>query len=215
MAQGKKSFLFYADWGDSFDELSNEDAGKLIKHLCDYVRDKNPETDSVLIKALFAQFRNTLKRDLVKWDNRAEQSRINGVKGGRPKSKPKETQRTQRVNSKPRKPVRDSVSVTVTDNVNDNVIQMEVYRKFAHLQISFIEFDKLNAIYPKEKIDDCLDAIENYKKNTGYKSLYLTAKKWLKKDEETNTQKNDGKKFQYKFDVAEITRQAQNGELKR
>jgi len=215
MAQGKKSFLFYADWGDSFDELSNEDAGKLIKHLCDYVRDKNPETDSVLIKALFAQFRNTLKRDLVKWDNRAEQSRINGGKGGRPKSKPKETQRTQRVNSKPRKPVRDSVSVTVTDNVNDNVIQMEVYRKFAHLQISFIEFDKLNATYSKEKIDDCLDAIENYKKNTGYKSLYLTAKKWLKKDEETNTQKNDGKKVPYRFDIAEITRQAQNGELKR
>ncbi len=80
MAKDKKSFLFYVDWGETFDELSNEDAGKLIKHLCDYVRDKSPETDSVLIKAVFANMKSTLKRDLDKWRTKSLKNSENAKK---------------------------------------------------------------------------------------------------------------------------------------
>lgn len=63
------------------------------------------------------------------------------------------------------------------------------YRKFAHLKISNEEFNNLlNLGFSKEKIDSILDDIENYKRNTKYKSLFLTAKKWLEKE------KNSGKK---------------------
>ena len=58
----------------------------------------------------------------------------------------------------------------------------EVYRKFKHLQISLGEFEKLNEVYEKSSIDDILDRIENYKQNTKYSSLYLTANSWLRKD---------------------------------
>lgn len=58
----------------------------------------------------------------------------------------------------------------------------EVYRKFKHLQISLGEFKKLNETYEKNSIDDILDRIENYKQNTKYSSLYLTANSWLRKD---------------------------------
>lgn len=68
MAENKKSFLFYSDWGDTFDELTNEEAGQLIKHLCDYVRDKKPVAKNSLVKAVFANFKSTLKRDLDKWE---------------------------------------------------------------------------------------------------------------------------------------------------
>jgi hypothetical protein len=54
-----------------------------------------------------------------------------------------------------------------------------VYRKFDHLKLSITDFRRLNQDYSQKQIDDVLDSIENYKNNKSYKSLYLTAKKWL------------------------------------
>ena len=68
MAEGKKSFLAYCDWRDTFDSLPDEKAGQLIKHLFAYVNDEDPQTKDVLINAVFAAIKNTLKRDLTAWE---------------------------------------------------------------------------------------------------------------------------------------------------
>ena len=65
---------------------------------------------------------------------------------------------------------------------------INIYRAFAHLSMTLVEFEKLNQSWKKSDIDATLDAIENYKKNTQYKSLYLTAKNWLKKSHPLKTQ---------------------------
>ena len=119
MAQGKKSFVLYCDQRGLFDKLPNEVAGKLIKHIFAYVNDEQPSADDILIEIAFEAIKTQLKRDLQKWEKRSETSRINGSKGGRPK-KPKETQKTQWVNSEPKKPV--NVNDNVNVNVNDNEI---------------------------------------------------------------------------------------------
>ena len=50
MAINKKSFVAYCDWIESFEELSNEEAGKLVKHLFRYVNDLDPENPTLYFK---------------------------------------------------------------------------------------------------------------------------------------------------------------------
>lgn len=61
----------------------------------------------------------------------------------------------------------------------------EIYRAFDHLTISQREVSKLlDNGYSMEEVDRVLDAVANYVGNKKYKSLYLTANTWLRKDRE-------------------------------
>ena len=78
MAQGKKSFLMYVDYINIFEELTDEEAGKLAKHLFRYVNDKDPEAPDRLTKIVFEPIKSQLKRDLKEWENTKESKSING-----------------------------------------------------------------------------------------------------------------------------------------
>lgn len=74
----------------------------------------------------------------------------------------------------------DSINKQETNKQETN---KQVYRAFAHLKLYIEDFEKLIELgYSKIEIDLILDKIENYKKNTTYKSLYLTSKNWLEKE---------------------------------
>lgn len=110
MAENKKSFIAYVDWKSTFDLLTDEEAGKLIKHIFSFVSDENPSLNDRILQLSFSHIEQDLKRDLKKWENYIDKQKANGKKGGRPK-----TQKTQAFNEKPKKA--DNVNVNVNDNV--------------------------------------------------------------------------------------------------
>ena len=135
MAEGKKSFIAYSDWNGMFQALPNDVAGKLIKHIFLYVNDEDPTSDDFIINALFEQIKSTLKRDLKKWESQTKQRSEAGKKSAEMRST-KFNERSIPLNEKVRKPT-VSVNVSVSDNVNDNVLLVK-----SDLEIKLIEFYK-------------------------------------------------------------------------
>ena len=120
MAKGKKSFIAYADWKAVFDELPNEDAGALIKHIFAYVNDENPVSDSILLKAVFANIKSTLKRDLEKWENQLQQRIDAGKRSAEIRALNKSNEKSTVVDSRTRNST-DSVNVSVSVSDSDSV----------------------------------------------------------------------------------------------
>lgn len=182
MAKDKNSFLLYCDILHTVEKLDDVQAGKLFKHLLKYVNDQNPTPENPLVEIAFEPIRQSLKRDLIKYENIRKRNSENAKKRWNASASdriPKVPNDTKNADS---------------DSVSDSVISKDIYRSFAHLSISTDEVDKLLEKYSINQIDETLDAIENYKGNKKYVSLYLTATKWLSKNASSDTYKDDGSK---------------------
>lgn len=137
---GKKSFVLYTDQKEVFDELTDEDAGKLIKHIFAYVNDENPEQTDKLLKIAFLPIKTQLKRDLVIWDEkkqqRAEAGRMGGLAKASKASNASEILANLAVN------VNGNVNVNDNVNVNGNVTNKESAKALFSLDDVFIDFEK-------------------------------------------------------------------------
>jgi hypothetical protein len=170
MAENKKSFVAYCDWQETFEELSDEEAGKLVKHLFNYVNDNNPETSDKLTKMCFIPIKQSLKRDLKKYEGYIQKQSVNGKKGGRPKN-PTLSEITQPFLEKPKKAdsvsVSDSVSVTKS-NIDSNKL-LSVFNSILGKKTRVVP-DKANkqlkaALKAGYSKDDIVTAITNASKD--------------------------------------------------
>ena len=108
----QKSFIMYNDQKKLFDQLTDEEAGKLIKAVFMYLDDEN--TDNYLQDRMLLILFNTLvqqiERDKQKYAEKCKKLRENGSKGGKARA-----DNMKQLQANP------SLNDNDNDNVNDNV----------------------------------------------------------------------------------------------
>lgn len=127
MAANKKSFVLYCDSKALINKLSDENAGKLIKHIFSYVTDENPETDNPFVDLAFEHFKQHLKKDLKKWDEKSAERVDRARKAGLASAEKRKQLKATKSNSL----VKNELKPTVNGNgnVNDNDIKTTSLRE--------------------------------------------------------------------------------------
>jgi hypothetical protein len=155
MAENKKSFILYADQYSTINILTDEQAGKLLKHIYAYVNDASPTLDDQLLKLAFEPIKLQFKRDLRKWESTKEQKSKAGVLGNlkryhsdlydavqKDEMQLSEAQKVAEGRTAIQEVAKLAVNVNVNDNVNDNVSKSDIEErklKFAHTLKPFID----------------------------------------------------------------------------
>ncbi len=123
----KKSFFLFKDSLNVLDDLSDKKAGKLFKAIRNY-QDSNIMPSEFWLKMALKPFVNQFIRDNKQYEAICKKNKNNGAKGGRPKKLINPvgylpTQKSQLVNSKPKKADKENDSEKDKDKGNDKVVR--------------------------------------------------------------------------------------------
>lgn len=133
MAENKKSFVLYTDSQGLVNQLPDDVAGRLFKHIYAYVNDEQPITEELLLNIAFEPIKMQLKRDLTKWKTQLEQRKQAGLKSAEVRKR-NATKTNER-------------SISSTDNVNVNVNVNDINKDSkANLEIRSLAFK--NSLIP-------------------------------------------------------------------
>lgn len=122
MAENKKSFVLYSDSQGLVNQLPDDVAGRLLKHIYAYVNDENPITDELLLNIAFEPIKMQLKRDLQKWEQTKEGRSVAGKASAEAKRLAKLAEQSLTNSTNVESVEQNSTNSTVNDNVNVNVI---------------------------------------------------------------------------------------------
>jgi predicted N-acyltransferase len=198
MAENKKSFVLYTDSQGLVNQLPDEIAGRLFKHIYAYVNDENPISDELLLNIAFEPIKMQLKRDLKKWEETKEGRSVAGKASAEARRLAKINQQDLTNSTNVHFVQQTSTNSTVNDNVNVNVnvndilIQPKVVIDWDALLVQFNQLTKRNHKLIPDKAkrqllarlkdgytkQDIWNAIQNcyndeYHKETNHKYLTL------------------------------------------
>ena len=181
----------YADQREQFDQLTDEQAGKLIKHLFAYVNDENPQTDDIVTKLSFTPIKSQLKRDLIKYEGKKGQWSAAGKASAEARKLKKEQASTDSTNVNDRSNRSTDSTVNVNDNVsvNDNVNVNDIKKNTEGDKPPVFMFKKSLLDYGLEKqlVDDWLKIRKNKKATNTETSL----KSFISEIEKAGREKNE------------------------
>ena len=108
----KDNFLLKKNQSKVFNELSNEDAGKLIKGIFNYANTGDSQLDGYL-KIIFLPIKDDIDKNEENYKKRCEINRANGSRGGAPKGN-KNAEKTKTTENN------QSVEETTENNMNNH-----------------------------------------------------------------------------------------------
>lgn len=213
MAENKNKVIVYADWIHKFEELEDDEAGRLIKHFFRYINDLNPEAPDRTTKLMFIDIKNTLKRDLDKWEEkspeRVEKARIAGLASAEARKLKKELDSTNELKNKLNSTKSTvTVSVSVNDTVSDND-KLKILNKFLLSEIK-ISDDLKFFNFGKYILSASEKEVVNFKTAVWFQRLFI------KNLKEKNSPAEIQEKAKYKnyvdpirlmFDVDKVTQE--------
>lgn len=172
MATEKKSFLLYVDVLHTVKHLNNEQAGELFKHILAYVNDEEPETENHLIKIAFEPIKQSLKRDLKKWENKQEQRIEAGRKGGLARAKKaKQNQAKQATATNPKQSQANQAvsvsvngSVSVSDNIPSEYSEKDFLRDWNSLRVEHLKKPSFLNSISRDELEHLNDLKKQYRK---------------------------------------------------
>lgn len=142
MAKNKKSFLLYADLIHTIEKLPDDYAGKVFKHLLAYVNDLDPCTDDIVVNVAFEPIKQSLKRDLVRWDETREKR----SKAGKISAEKRNTNQhmSTRVDFVEHNATQSNTSQQASTNSTDNVnVNVSVINNNNDVNVEHIDFVSL------------------------------------------------------------------------
>lgn len=154
MAKDKKGFILYCDYLGMVSKLPDEVAGKLLKTILEYVNDKNPVVNDLLLQVAFEPIKQQLKRDLKNYEKLKVKRAEIGKKGGeasaakRSKGDQIEPIGSELNQIQPNPTVIDTVIVTVTDTVTE-IVDKGGFKKPTIDQISEYCLERKNKVSPE------------------------------------------------------------------
>lgn len=177
----KDSFILYTDQKAVINKLSDEQAGKLIKAIYEYVENgEMPELDTVL-DLVITPFKTVLDKDKAKYEEVSKARAEAGSKGG----KAKESKRKQKKELQ----VKESKSSNSDDNDNeyDNDLKKEnIKKKYGeneNVRFTDEEFQKVKDYFPKDYMER-IQSLDDYIQSKGkrYKDHFATLRTWARKE---------------------------------
>ena len=152
----RKSFVLHIDSLDVLDELTDEQAGLLLKAMRSFHNDEETQLDP-LTKIVFSPFKNQFNRDSLKYQTTCERRANAGSMGGK--------QKVANASKSKHKVANLAESVSVSKNDSDNVSNSKSDNK----SISVIKETPVKLDYSVLQMtsEQCSDVIRIRKKNKG------------------------------------------------
>ena len=116
----KNSFILYHDQKQVFDELTDEQAGKLIKAIYEYNVNQKVKLTGAL-KLVFIPFKTAFDRNNEKWDETIDKRSEAGKRHTGNQYTRKKEKEMEQMEQVFQNGTNGTVSVSVSDSVNDNV----------------------------------------------------------------------------------------------